>query len=371
VSRSSTPLAPRVKRILYKCARLSGVSAVTLRSSWRRQRLLILCYHGISLDDEHQWRGGLYIPADHFRRRMQVLKESGCSVLPIGQALDLLQTGSLPARSVVITFDDGYYDFYAHAWPILREMNFPVTLYFNTFYSEYNVPIFDLMSSYLLWKAGGRRLEWPEMNLSEDLDGHSHDRIAQGIQDECLRRNLTESQKTALLCELAGRLGVDYEDLCRRRMLHLMNTAEAADLVRQGVDFQLHGHWHRVSRLRELFRREIERNAECLSGLGVKDRTHYCYPAGFHLVEFPGWLQELGVRSAVTCEPGMATSKTSVFRLPRLLDSAHLPDETFAAWVCGVASWFPSRKPTMDFHQLLEREVGPRIGAQETETSGR
>ena len=41
--------------------RSAGAFELVANSKWRRERLLILCYHGISLEDEHQWRPALYM----------------------------------------------------------------------------------------------------------------------------------------------------------------------------------------------------------------------------------------------------------------------------------------------------------------------
>ena len=38
----------------------AGIFRMVRDSEWRRQRLLILCYHSISLDDEHEWRPATY-----------------------------------------------------------------------------------------------------------------------------------------------------------------------------------------------------------------------------------------------------------------------------------------------------------------------
>src|SRR6202035_4607133 len=104
------------KKVLKKAAlsflRGAGAYPVLSRLNQRDSKLLILCYHGISLDDEHQWLGGLYLSADRFRERLELLKASDANVMSLDEGLERLRAGSLPSRSVVITFDDGFHDFY-------------------------------------------------------------------------------------------------------------------------------------------------------------------------------------------------------------------------------------------------------------------
>lgn len=50
-----------IKHTALEALRGVGAFDAVSRSKWRRSRLLVLCYHGISLDDEHEWNPGLYI----------------------------------------------------------------------------------------------------------------------------------------------------------------------------------------------------------------------------------------------------------------------------------------------------------------------
>src|SRR5919204_1519290 len=101
-----------LKRGMLRALKRGGAFAWLGHSQWRRQRLLILCFHGISNDDDRAWNPSLFMPPAVFRARMQLLKDSGCHVLPLTEAVARLYDHALPAQTVAITFDDGFYNFY-------------------------------------------------------------------------------------------------------------------------------------------------------------------------------------------------------------------------------------------------------------------
>src|SRR5438876_12126643 len=110
----------QIRRAALHLLRNTGIFRLLRESEWRRQRLLILCYHGISLEDEHQWRPGLYMEPRTLEQRLRILRTGDYNVLPLGEALQRLYAKELPRRSVSITFDDGAYDFYKQAYPIVK-----------------------------------------------------------------------------------------------------------------------------------------------------------------------------------------------------------------------------------------------------------
>ena len=71
----------------------------------------------------------------------------------------------------------------------------------------------------------------------------------------------------------------------------------------------------------------------------VRDRQaagSFLLPNGIYRPEFQPWLQEAGVRSATTCEPGHVAPDSEPLRLPRLTDSSHVSDARFEAWLSGI-----------------------------------
>ena len=165
-----------LKRATLRAVKGSGVLGLTRDSKWRTQRLVILCYHGISLEDEHLWRPILYVGQSVLQQRLEILKRGNYSVLSLPEAVELLYAKALPPRSVAITFDDGTYDFYAQAYPLLKSYGFPVTVYQSTYYTDYQRPVFNLACSYMLWKKRGAVIDCgQELGLRPPLDLRTED----------------------------------------------------------------------------------------------------------------------------------------------------------------------------------------------------
>jgi peptidoglycan/xylan/chitin deacetylase (PgdA/CDA1 family) len=326
----------------------AGVFRLVRDSAWRQRRLLILGYHGISTADEHQWDPELYVHPDLLRARFETLRRHNCSVLPLAAAVDHLAAGTLPPRSVVITFDDGMYDFYTQAFPIAQEFGFPITVYLTTYYTEFNRPIFALICSYMFWKAQGTVVEGTSLvgrPVTWDLrTAGGRAEALRSVRDHAEQAHLSGPDKDLFAQSLAHLLGVDYGALVRQRILQLMNRREISDLAGAGIDFQLHTHRHRTPRDRQLFRREIDDNRSRIESATHRPAAHFCYPSGVVRPELPGWLRENQVRTATTCNPGLASPQTDPFWLPRLMDGTDLAPIFFEAWVTGPATWLPRKQ---------------------------
>jgi peptidoglycan/xylan/chitin deacetylase (PgdA/CDA1 family) len=331
-----------VKLTVLRTLRALGGFGLVAGSGWRRRRLLILCYHGFSLRDEHRWNPDLFVTGEHLERRLRALADGGYQVLPLGEGLERLRSGSLPPKAVVITIDDGLYDFHRVAYPILSRHRTPVTLYASTWYMMHPGPVFPVMAAYLLWRGVENRVGTASLSAA-GLQLRMGSRADAVASEEVLYRRASEQgwdgvRKHAFLRELAGAVGEDWEQLLRDRVLSLMSPGEIGALDPGIVDVQLHTHRHRTPRDRELFLRELRDNRAALQscGLDPKRLAHLCYPSGEHYPEFLPWLREAGVVSATTCVPGLVAADTDPLLLPRFIDTSRTPDIEFEAWSAGV-----------------------------------
>jgi len=324
------------QRGLARC-RSAGLFYATLRSKWRRQRLLILCYHGVSLHDEYVWKPTLYVTQAHLERRLGMLRREGYHIIGLGQAIRLLYAGELPERSIVMTFDDGSHDFYESAYPVLSTYQVPTTVYLTSYYCSRSFPVFGQICSYMLWKARGRSFSFPELFLQDRDLTHpaERDAIRTRLLNYAAARRLSAEDQNELARTLALRLDLDYPALLRSRILQLMSPAEIASLASQGVDFQLHTHRHRVPRDRSAFEREIEENRQWILQTTGVSPTHFCYPSGSVDPMFLPWLRQLRIASGTTCEPGCASNDQDPLLLPRFQDSSLVSDTEFEGWITG------------------------------------
>lgn len=68
-----------------------------------------------------------------FRRQMRFLAENGFRGVPLEKVVDvLLADDSLPPKTVAVTFDDGFRNFYEQAFPVLEKYDFGATVFLVT-----------------------------------------------------------------------------------------------------------------------------------------------------------------------------------------------------------------------------------------------
>ena len=94
-----------------------------------RARLTVLIFHRVHPGQDAMFPGEMH--AATFRERMGWVRE-WFNVLPLDEAVAALARGTLPARALAITFDDGYADNFTVALPILQQLGLPATFFIAT-----------------------------------------------------------------------------------------------------------------------------------------------------------------------------------------------------------------------------------------------
>jgi peptidoglycan/xylan/chitin deacetylase (PgdA/CDA1 family) len=174
-----------------------------------RDGATVLCYHLVSAGTA----GPVDIPAAAFRRQMEELHEAA-AVVHLDTALARVGRGEVGRRPlVVLTFDDGYGNFYTNAWPVLRELALPATLYVPVGFVEGRCP------PPIAHTAGLRPLTWAQLAEMASTDlvrigSHSDTHCDLRVSGVDLPREIVGSREA-----LERRLGGPVDSFCYPRGL--------------------------------------------------------------------------------------------------------------------------------------------------------
>jgi len=167
-----------------------------------RNKLLILYYHRIVKKEEASNVKDINMCADidSFDAQMDFLSKY---YTPISEQeiIKAINTGRSIKYSVWITFDDGYKDNYANAYPILKKYNIPATFFVATGYT-------NKTSKASLDCGEPNFMSWEELkeisrnNMSIGTHTVSH-RILSGLSDKELEKEILDSKN-----EIEQRLGI-------------------------------------------------------------------------------------------------------------------------------------------------------------------
>jgi peptidoglycan/xylan/chitin deacetylase (PgdA/CDA1 family) len=128
-------------------------------------RIPILMYHSISdvVDSSRHPYYRTVTEPGVFDRHLKFLHDKGYKTISLSNAGRLLRGPEADMqRAVVITFDDGFQDFYTHAFPLLSRYGFSGTMFLPTAYIDDNVRKFN----------GTECLTWSQVRELQKLGIH-------------------------------------------------------------------------------------------------------------------------------------------------------------------------------------------------------
>ncbi len=275
--------------------------------------LLVLIYHRVLPVPDPM------LPAEPdaaaFARQMDLLAQNFV-VLPLREGVTRLRSGTLPARSVCITFDDGYANNFTVALPILRKRALPATVFVAPAYLDGGCMFNDLI--FEACRAAPEVLDLTGFGLGRLALAGTTERLraAQHIVDQW--KYLPREERRQRAEHLAERVGVaPPTDL-------MMTGDQVARMPREGIEIGAHTMTHPIlARTPEGEARdeilESRRRLEDITGASV---LSFAYPNGKpgrdYAREHVNAVRDAGFELAVSTSWGAATAQTDPFQIPRI-----------------------------------------------------
>jgi len=277
----------------------------------------ILMYHRVVNPEEvpYPLQPGMYVRPVTFESQMKYLR-TNCNVLPLDELAADIKAGSpLPPKTVAITFDDGWYDNYEHAFPVLQKYNLPATVFLPTMYIGADQFFWtDRVASslYALWQSKTLAYEevkqlvddteqipellidiykvlatedWPQLVLA--VNDYIEKQASLSIKDKESMMNV--------LTQLASSYVIQFPDRA------FLTWDEVTEMAGHHISFGSHSDFHRLFTELDSKRRkkEVTDSIEKLRAHALTPSTVFCYPGGAYNTDCQQDLHDLGYEFAL------------------------------------------------------------------------
>jgi len=309
------------RALAQKCATITLRAGITpAYASLRRivvpDALAVLTYHRVGADADEPWMGAS-IPADAFESQMKWLA-SQCSVVPLIDCLDRLKSGKpLPRRCVAVTFDDGYYDNYARAFPILKRYGIPALVNVVTGNVRDQGPFWWDRVKYALWcrdKLGQSEFDEQSQSWTPGANGDVRRDIAETVER---LKHLTAAQRENEVRLVEEAYGAVLTGRGGRRLV--VSPEEIQEMAASGIDFGAHTETHcNVAIETDHGLAEMRGSKAALEEWVGREVRLFCYPNGDLSPAARNAVRQAGFGYALTADPGFVRFSTPALSIPRV-----------------------------------------------------
>ena len=281
-------------------------------------QFIILMYHRVNIYKD-QWSIDVTNPLDFERQMRHILKT--CRIVSLDEIVqNILEKNVLPKRLASVTFDDGYKDIHTFAFPILKELEIPATVFLTTGHIGTNNLLWWDKIRYILLNTNKTTIRLDELGeISLPLYSKRPQMLHQIIERF---KEISDGKKNDIIKELIDISDVEIPKNMGKDIM--LSWDEVKEMSENGINFGSHTVTHPI--LTKLppkrAKYEIIQSKKEIQKRLDKPISSFCYPNGtpgdFN-EDLKKTLKENGYTCAVTRIPRTNTLKTDLFELGRLL----------------------------------------------------
>jgi len=248
--------------ILYYSGILYFLGTIKAKTTVR-----ILAYHKITDRDDFL---SLATSVTTFKKQMEFLKIN-YSIISLKEAVSLLKAKQpLPKRAVVITFDDGSKDIFNNAFPVLKELRIPATIFLTVEPIEKHKLLWFDFIAFVIKTSRRKTLNLEFFGLGNYLINTLQEKksATEQIVAQCKKMN---AKLRDSLCEfLKNKLLMDADDLRGKIENEILSWEEIIQMQSSDINFGAHTMSHTILTNMPLQEAELE---ICESKRTIEQRT--------------------------------------------------------------------------------------------------
>jgi len=225
--------------------------ALTIRSKLFSE-VRILAYHRVfDLYDKEKYPFDLdlvSVSVSEFEWQMSYVKEN-YNPISFEVLIKCFESNTvLPENPIIVTFDDGYADNYFNAYPVLKKLSIPATIFVSTDYiGQGNTFWFDWVS-FIINKCPQSEIVIDELNEKIILDDSSKNRRIIGSRLINRLKRINNNIRLDVLNELQNKYGdiLAGEENDIKKLSYPLDWSQIIEMSKNGVEFGTHTASHPI-----------------------------------------------------------------------------------------------------------------------------
>jgi peptidoglycan/xylan/chitin deacetylase (PgdA/CDA1 family) len=207
--------------------------------------LTVLLYHRVAehvRDDFDTFTPNVSATLEDFTAQMEYISQN-YNVISCGELAERIQNKEpLPPHTAIITFDDGYYDNYQVAFPVLKRLGLPATIFATTDFIGSLKPSYWDLVAYCFHHTKKTNVELPLAGPCSWNDAYSREAVM--LRWIAMLKEVSEAEKRAAISSIEILLDVALPDDAFRN-LHL-SWDQVREMSGNGIEFGAHTVTHPI-----------------------------------------------------------------------------------------------------------------------------
>lgn len=310
-----------------------------------RRKIVVLSYHGLlNSDEDSDYSDSIFLRLSEFSKQMKFLLKY-YNPISLSTLVALIRNGTrVPNYSLVVTFDDGYRSNYTLAYPIMKTMKIPFTIFLTTdligtnnllWTEKVRRTVMHRPGDFISFQLGQTVKKYPTRTFDEKKFAAT--KILENLKAMPVKIRNTELKNLAMKSKL-----LESETNKIPNHWRFLEWEQIVEMKKNNVEFGSHTLSHSILSSihdqQDLFK-EIRDSKACIEKHTDKPCTLFSYPNG-RKGDFTDYhkflLKKAGYNCAVTLLDGLNDCHTDLFAFRRLNISQRYDLPMFVANITGI-----------------------------------
>lgn len=302
-----------------------------LRRKITKSQIVVMMYHRVGPMND-KW---IFYPLHQkiFEEQMEYLSKN-FEIVSLNSLTEMILRGSVPEKTAVITFDDGYKDNYEFAFPILKKYSIPATIFLATGPIEGRKLFWNDEVNYVLSHTDEESIHIKGIDTYQTISNEDKAKACLNVVEKL--KKMENDKKEAVIEELINSAGVNIPDKLGNQ--NVLSWKEIKKMSKNGIDFGAHTVNHPILTnlpIDEAKWEIVESKNHIEETLGYPVKSFSC-PNGDFDKNILSLIKNSGFNSSVSVNPGLVKNSIDELYQMNRIDGGLKEFHALKLNLCGL-----------------------------------